>query len=252
MGASMRVSVAAAGLAALLVLSTASCVCSGREGCGEKAAGRPVKWFPPVEPERLMKTPGVVFIDGLPGYQQTTEHTCGPAALIALAAYYKTEGISRTPECELRIAREIGAREIVKNAAADYRPGVKPEEMAKWLRAHGFEATVEFEDKEDASGLRRIQENLKKGIPTLVEWADLMGHWVVVVGYDTRNNDDPWDDVLILSDSYDRYDDYQDGYTYVNANKFYWLWYDVFCSDKLTWRPMITAVPKAKVTTKGQ
>lgn len=228
-------------LLALCALMTASCVSSPRAN-----AHGPIPWFPPVDPPRLRHTPGVAFIDGLPAYQQTMEHTCGVAALMTLGAYYRVEGITLTPECELRIAREIGAREIKKSDDPAYRPGIKPDEMAAWLRARGFTVSVEYEDKEDASGLRRLQDNVTKGVPTIVEWSDLMGHWVIVVGYDTRNNDDPWDDVLILSDSYDRYDDYRDGYTFVNANKFYWLWYDIFCSDKLTWRTMITATPKGR------
>jgi len=50
-----------------------------------------------------------------------------------------------------------------------------------------------------------------------VEWIDLSGHWAIAVGYDYRNESDPWDDVLILADPYDRYDDYCDGYSFVNA-----------------------------------
>jgi hypothetical protein len=85
----------------------------------------------------------------------------------------------------------------------------------------------------------------------IVEWADIGGHWLIVVRFDTRGNDDPWDDVLIFADSFDRYDDYQDGYSFVNANRFYWLWYDAFCFDKLTWRTMITAAPRERLPEKS-
>ena len=77
-----------------------------------------------------------------------------------------------------------------------------------------------------------------------MEWIDLSGHWAIVVGYDHRNSSDPWDDVLILADPYDRYDDHQDGYSFVNANRFYWMWFDALYFDDLTWRTMITARPK--------
>ena len=30
------------------------------------------------------------------------------------------------------------------------------------------------------------------------------------IGYDDRNNADPWDDVLILTDPFDKYDDHGD------------------------------------------
>jgi hypothetical protein len=237
--------------AALLAVTAALVMTS----CGAPAAGGPrvasgadsdrPHWFPPVNPDQLKNTKGIYFVPGLKGYQQTEEHTCGPAVLISLAAYYKVDGIALDKETEMRVAKEAGSRpmSVLKQGG---KPGTKPDEMAAWLEEHGFDVTVEYEDKEDGSALRKLQSNLMRGIPTIVEWAELGGHWVIVVGYDTRGNDDPWDDVLILADPYDKYDDYQDGYTFVNANRFYWLWYDAFYFDKLTWRTMITATPKSK------
>ncbi|GEM_PF-6324193 len=46
-------------------------------------------WFPKPEPENLLKQKGVYFIPDVYGYQQTTEYTCGPAALMAIAIYYR-------------------------------------------------------------------------------------------------------------------------------------------------------------------
>ena len=66
--------------------------------------------------------------------------------------------------------------------------GTRPDEMACWLEQHGFRVSVEYESKGDGSALVRLRHNLEQGIPTLVEWAELGGHWVVAVGYDTRGN----------------------------------------------------------------
>jgi hypothetical protein len=202
-----------------------------------------IQWFPKPDFERLSKQKGLYFIPVLKGYQQTTDYTCGPSTLMALAVYYRVPGITADKDTEMRIARETGthSREREKEGV---KPGNKPDELKRWLEAHGFDVTVEFEDRKDGSALKRLRANIDRGIPTIVEWADLGGHWAVVVGYDTRDNDDPWDDVIIMADSYDRYDDYQDGYSFVNANRFYWLWYDAFYFDVLTWRTMITATPK--------
>ena len=203
-----------------------------------------VAWFPKVDPATLAAQPGINFIPGLAGYQQTNEYTCGPAALLALAQFYKRPGIAADVATEMRIAREVGAR--IDPAAL--RPGEKlgttPAEMVAWLEKHGLAATLEFEDKNDASALFKLRDNIRRGAPTLVEWIDLAGHWVIAVGYDDRNNTDPWDDVLILADPYDKYDDYADGYTFVNANKFYWMWFDALYFDKVTWRTMITVTPR--------
>ncbi|MDD2715765.1 MAG: hypothetical protein PHW04_07730 [Candidatus Wallbacteria bacterium] len=32
-----------------------------------------------------------------------------------------------------------------------------------------------------------------------------------------------------------------DGYIYINANRFYWMWFDVFYFGKTTWLTMIAA-----------
>ena len=210
---------------------------------GSSRVRRVGRWYPAIDPKHLARQKGAYFVPGLTGYQQTTDYTCGPAALLTLAAYYRVPGILTNRETELRIAREAGTR-FPENLPPGGKLGTKPDEMARWLEQHGFQVSVEFESAGDGSALRRLRQNLEQSIPTLVEWADLGGHWVVVVGYDTRNNDDPWDDVLILADSFDRYDDHADGYTFVNANRFYWLWYDAFYFDKLTWRTMI--VPRRK------
>ncbi len=201
-------------------------------------------WFPRRPVTEMAVRSGVDFIPALRGYQQTTEYTCGPAALLSVALYYQVTGIASNATTELRIAREAGTR-FPENLPPGSKLGTKPQEMAAWLEKHGLEAQLEFEEKGDGSGLRRLRENIRQGWPTLVEWIDLGGHWAVAVGYDDRQNADPWDDVLILADPYDRYDDIQDGYTFVNANRFYWMWFDVHYFDRETWRTMITVKPKA-------
>jgi hypothetical protein len=67
-------------------------------------------------------------------------------------------------------------------------------------------------------------------------------HWVIAVGYDDRGTPETADDVILFADSADVCDDYQDGYTFANADKFYWCWFDVWYYGKLKWRPMITVL----------
>jgi hypothetical protein len=198
-----------------------------------------ITWFPKIDPAILASSPNVDFIRGLKGYQQTTEYTCGPAALLSIAKFYGLPGIEENAKTEMRIAREAGSRDMNSS-----KPGTKPVEMVAWLQRNGFDVLLEFEDKGDGSALEKLRDNVNHKIPTLVEWIDLSGHWSIVVGYDRRNLSDPWDDVLIMADPYDRYDDYQDGYTFVNANRFYWMWFDALYFDNLTWRTMITVRQK--------
>lgn len=217
-----------------------SCVgLNGAKGISCQPNESDIVWFPKIDTEVLSTSQNVDFVPDLKGYQQTTDYTCGPAALLSLAKFYGLPGIEENAETEMKIARELGTRDLNSSL-----PGTKPQEMVSWLEKNGFEAELEFEDKGDGSALQRLRYNIHSGVPTLVEWIDLSGHWAIAVGYDYRNTSDPWDDVLILADPYDRYDDYQDGYSFVNANRFYWMWFDALYFGNLTWRTMIIATPK--------
>lgn len=208
-------------------------------GCGAPAPARRARdWFPAIDPAALSAAPDVDFIPGLKGYQQTTEYTCGPAALLSAARFYGLPGIDQSAETEMRIAREAGTRDPAALKPGE-RPGTRPEEMAAWLRAKGLEAALEFEEKGDGSALKKLRENIRRGTPTIVEWIDLAGHWVVAVGYDGRGTPETGDDILIFADPYDRYDDHPDGYTFANAERFYWMWFDARYFGRETWRTMI-------------
>lgn len=52
------------------------------------------------------------------------------------------------------------------------------------------------------------------------------------------------DDILIFADPYDHYDDYVDGYTFLNAERFYWMWFDARYFGKETWGATITVTPR--------
>ncbi len=206
---------------------------------GSYEDNKTIAWFPKIDTALLSSSKNVDFIPNLTAYQQTTDYTCGPAALLSLAKFYRCHGIEDNAKTELQIAQESGTRDLNSS-----QPGTKPQEMVAWLEKNGFDVKLEFEDKGDGTALERLRDNILQGIPTLVEWIDLSGHWAIAVGYDYRNVSDPWDDVLILADPYDRYDDNCDGYSSVNANRFYWMWFDALYFDNIAWRTMITATPK--------
>ena len=76
-----------------------------------------------------------------------------------------------------------------------------------------------------------------------MEWSDWGGHWVLVVGYDTRTTESISDDVIIFADPYDYHDDNQDGLTWFNAERFLYMWYDELLFDSLMTRVYVEAVP---------
>jgi hypothetical protein len=166
--------------------------------------------------------PGFTILP-ISAYQQTTEYTCGPAAVVTLLNYYGLKGD------EMTIASEMGTSTT---------KGTTMPQMVKWLEANGF--TV---NSGEGGSLDLILQNLEKKIPTLIEWSDWGGHWVLAIGYDTRNTADLMDDVIIFADPYDRHDDRKDGIDWFNAQRFYYMWYDALLFDKVMKRIYITATP---------
>lgn len=166
---------------------------------------------------------GLILLD-LDSYQQTTDYTCGPSAVVSLLRFY-----GRTAD-EMTIAAEMGSNTT---------QGTNPEQMATWLNNNGFTAMWQ-----ENGNLDTLRNNLNRKVPTLVEWSDWGGHWVLVTGYDTRNTTAIEDDVIIFADPYDRHDDNPDGIDWFNAQRFYYMWYDALLFGRVMKRVYISAVPK--------
>ena len=169
-----------------------------------------------------MDAPGLTILKS-DSYQQSTDYTCGPSAVVTLLRYYGMDGD------EILIGREMGTNDEV---------GTTPEAIESWLNANGFNAKWS-----ENGSLEMLREKLEKGEPTLVEWSDWGGHWVLVVGYDTRTTESISDDVIIFADPYDYHDDNQDGLTWFNAERFLYMWYDELLFDSLMTRVYVEAVP---------
>ena len=72
-----------------------------------------------------------------------------------------------------------------------------------------------------------LEKHLRAGRVVLAEWSDWDGHWVCLIGLDNNGTPDfRGDDVLILADPYDTMDHWQDGYTAVPIDRFFYLWKD--------------------------
>jgi hypothetical protein len=108
--------------------------------------------------------------------QQVTNYSCGAVAAMTVMSYYGSRP-ENTDAGEIRVAHEI-----YENVSE--KTGLNPEQIVQWYRSNGWNASW------GAGGSREmLRKNLENGIPTMVEWMDWGGHWVVVTGYDTRGTD---------------------------------------------------------------
>ena len=163
--------------------------------------------------------------------QQVTNYSCGAVAAMTVMSYYHLP-VSNTDAGEVRVAHEI-----YENVSE--KTGLNPEQVAAYLTRQGMNATWGTGGTQDM-----LRKNLKNGVPTMVEWMDWGGHWVVVTGYDTRGTESVWDDVIIFADSVDCHDDRIDGITYFNYGEFDAMWFDAhYFRPEMRDRVWVVAVP---------
>lgn len=81
-----------------------------------------------------------------------------------------------------------------------------------------FKNELEFE--------KFVEEQLTKGRPIIVESLMWGAHWTVIIGLDKMGKEDTPSHVLIMADSWDSTDHYQDGYYIVSLERFFAIWKD--------------------------
>jgi hypothetical protein len=212
---------------------------------GTGISGDDVKYVldPPLSPPRYytgidfdtLKSNDHLTVLPLKSYrQQITNYSCGVVAAMTVMSYYGMP-LNNTDADEDRIAHEM-------NRNVTEKTGISPGQIASWLNRHGMNASWSTGGTRD-----KLRKNLDNGIPTIVEWMDWGGHWVVVTGYDTRGTDNGWDDVIIFADSVDSHDDRVDGVTYFNYGEFDAMWFDAhYFPENMRDRVYVVAVPGSR------
>jgi hypothetical protein len=177
---------------------------------------------------------------GVKGYQQTTDYTCAPAAVMSLLHWYKLLPEQElTAQTEMRIAREMGTRDMKSP-----QPGTTTEEMVTWLESNGF---IVLTGQDGTLGL--LRGYLNKGIPVLVEWIDWGGHWVVATGYYAAyESPAKGPDTIFFADPASHWGNPNnpDGISSFNAWRFRDMWFDAqyLNPGKITRNVYIVAVPR--------
>jgi len=170
----------------------------------------------------MTSTDTLTILPGFKTYQQTTEYTCGTCAALMVLNYF-----GNTDWKEFDMGKIMGSVPKV---------GTNTAGMVRFFNQIGWDVQSSPTDGrlpqgatfEDPKEFRKwVLENLKAGLPIMVEWLDWGGHWQVIIGYDTMGTDSISDDVVIFADSYDTTDHLQDGYYIFPAERFYNMWHDL-------------------------
>lgn len=168
-------------------------------------------------------------------YQQTTEYTCGCAAAIMTLNHFGENAYD-----EMQIAQLAGTHNTM---------GTSVEGLRDFFLGIGYQvdyhADTEYRFDTIESCEEYFLQQIDAGNPIMVDWVDWYGHWQVVIGLDTCGTESPYDDVLILADSYDVTDHYQDGYYTYPFGRFFSMWREGPCAEKEApyEQPFVVAYP---------
>ena len=207
---------------------------SAYDNCGDHADS---PYF--AQPDIYNMTSGgsLVVLPKYATYQQTTEGTCGPAAALTVLYHFGLEDWDEDEIAEImQTSMDLNGSNTENPGRADERGewGTSTDRMLQFFNQIDWNVTsslteagedgYSFEDPADFTAW--VLDNLNADTPIMVEWVDWMGHWQVIIGYDTMGTEGFGDDVLLMADPYDTSDHAQDGYFIVPAERFFYMWQD--------------------------
>ncbi len=175
-----------------------------------------------------------LILTGYRGFQQTMASSCGICSTFTVLAYYGKDVTKWNEEFLVKKYEELTGKII-------YNSGVGGSGLKKLVtEGLGFAssdyksyASANYVSDEQSmifptyqSFTTWVKGNLSKGTPMPVSWRPHSGHWEVIIGYDDMGTDYPYDDVIVLADSGDNWDHYQDGYNTLAATQFYSQWFN--------------------------
>ena len=165
-------------------------------------------------------------------FQQTHQSTCGICAVFSVLAYYGMD---------TNVYDELYLNNLYEKVTGDviFNSGVGSAGLKKLATELGFNAIstsyskASYSDPSDMAFatyedfISVLVPRLQKDTPWPVCMRPHGGHWEVLIGYDDMGTPEyVYDDVVLLADSYDNWDHYQDGYNVYSATLFFRQWYN--------------------------
>ena len=153
--------------------------------------------------------------------QQTMAASCAICATISVFKHYGE------PITEIDEVNFYNYYETVTGDSPNTR-GSDTECLLQAVKAKGYEGEQSYTRKGEAPKFPKyedfrsfVKENLSKDRPIVIDITPKGGHFVAIIGIDDMGTDYIYDDVIIIADSSDSWDHYQDGYNIYSATQFY-------------------------------
>ena len=210
---------------------------SGASSAPKEINHDPSPYFKHLDFYNMKSTDTLTILTHYPTYQQTTEYSCGGAAVLTILYWYGNKSYN-----ELSLSKALKTR--------PYPYGTHLHEIVNFFNSLdwqvksgiGRDYISRYDDFKEF-----ILRELRAGHPVLVENVEWGGHYRVIIGYDDMGTQNTLDDVLIFMDPYDTSDHKQDGYTIQNGERFFSEWFDhsmLRKSDR--YQPWVVAYPKSR------
>lgn len=185
-----------------------------------------------------------IMISHFETYEQIESYTCGPSSAYMVLNYFDKEEAAKWSE--ISIAEACGS--------TGGGIGTSAEQIANFFKNDlGWHAEYYMSHDKKFSSLQDFIENfikweLSDGHPIMVDWCISSGHWTTIIGYDDMGTASYEDDVLIMGDSGDAGDHYQDGYMVFGAQRFFRMWKEStpFDGEEVYKQQYVIAYPEGK------
>ncbi len=172
----------------------------------------------------MTSTDTLAIIPQFRAFQQTMASSCALCSVMVTLNVFGEDITNTYTEIKLVADYEKMFNMIIKGN------GTNPNGRHKLLLSYGFECEKNENTKiyafDGYEGFKTWAEgHIRAGRPFPVSWTPIGQHGVALIGIETMGTDSPYDDVVIIGDSADNWDQYCDGYNTVPALTFYNNWY---------------------------
>ncbi len=171
-----------------------------------------------------MKSKGsLIILHKFKTYQQTGENSSGEACILAILNRYNKKG----DFTEEKLYNLTNSGKTKKSISLKQMIDIYDN-----IGDFKLYTTVDVIEKERKLGNKNIEyskyfnkdfiiKNLRDGVPITICRKELGVQWFNIIGYDDMGTDSIYDDVIIVTNSYDVTDHNQDGYSIISALKLF-------------------------------
>jgi len=180
----------------------------------------------------LVDTDTRIICEKYRAFMQTHKSSCGLCATFSITMYYGFDRNVFNQETIVSNYESVnGTRVYNKGSGAE---GIKKtlESMGVTNVEYGLYAAENWQTDRPFPTYESLVAYIKKNIgnnlnqPIAVSHRPHGGHWCVIIGYDDMGTEYIYDDVIMLADSGDSWDHYEDGFDTYSATMFYRQWYN--------------------------